>query len=89
MLWSEAMNPTVNGQNETKRMISEKLAATQEGIVGAQMALGQAMMENFAAMMFGQMPKATPQGTVDAMLQASLAPAARKVRANIKRLSKN
>ena len=62
--------------------------AAQEGVLAAQVAFGKAMMENMAAITFGQPLKSTPRKTADAMVRASLAPAARRVKANAKRLSK-
>jgi hypothetical protein len=87
VLMAEALNPDPSRRTETNRMVQEKVAATQEGIVAAQLALGQACMETFAALAFGQIPRTTPGNTADAMMQAGLAPAARKVKANIKRLT--
>jgi hypothetical protein len=87
ILWQEAMTLHPKDRHETRRMFSEKLVATQEGIVAAQVAFGHAMFESWTALAFGQMPKATPRRTAQAMMQASLAPAARKVQANMKRLS--
>jgi hypothetical protein len=84
----ESLNPNPSRRSETNRMVAEKLAATQEGVLAVQMALGKAMAENFAAFAFGQTPKITPRNTADAMVRAGLAPAARRVRANAKRLAK-
>ena len=88
ILLMESMNPDPSRRSETNRMVSEKMVAVQEGAIAAQMALGNAMVESFAAVAFGQMPKSTPRGTADAMVRAGLAPAARRVKANAKRLSK-
>jgi hypothetical protein len=88
ILFFESMNPNPSGRKETNRMVAEKWAATQEGVVAAQMALGAAIAENVAAIAFGQTPRSTPGNTAEAMMQASLAPAARRVRANVKRLSR-
>jgi hypothetical protein len=88
ILFFEAMNPDPSRRNETNRMVSEKMAAVHEGVVAAQMALGSAMMESLAAMAFGQMPKSTPRHTAHAMMHASLAPAARRVKVNARRLAK-
>jgi hypothetical protein len=86
ILWYESFNPDPSRRTETNRMVMEKLSAAQEGLLGAQLALGQAMVENMAAMMFGQVSNATPRKTANAMMHASLAPAARQVKANAKRL---
>lgn len=88
ILFYEQMNPDPSRRIETNRMVAEKLAAAQEGVLAAQVALGKAMMENVAALTFGQPLKSTPRNTADAMVRASLAPAARRVKANAKRLAK-
>jgi hypothetical protein len=88
ILFAEALNPDPSRRNETNRMLAEKWAAVQEGALAAQMALGQAVVENMAAAAFGQVPKSTPRMTADDMMRAGLAPAARRVKANAKRLSK-
>jgi hypothetical protein len=88
ILLAEALHPNPGSRNETNRMMAEKLAAVHEGTLAAQTALGQAVLETWAALAFGQVPKATPRKTANAMMQASLAPAARRVKANAKRLGK-
>ncbi len=88
ILARESLNPNPARRCETNRMVVEKMAAMQEGIVAAHIALGAAVAENMAALAFGQTPRATPRVTADAMLRAGLAPAARRVRANAKRLAK-
>lgn len=88
IIYYEALNPDPRRRNETIRMVAEKLAAAQEGMLAAQVALGRAMAENLAAVAFGQMPQSTPRKTAQAMMKASLAPAARRVKANAKRLGK-
>jgi hypothetical protein len=88
ILWAESLNPNPGSRSETNRMMAEKMAAVQEGALAAQTTLGQAMLETWAALAFGQVPKTTPRNTADAMMQAGLAPAARRVKANAKRLGK-
>jgi hypothetical protein len=88
ILFFEAMNPDPSRRNETNRMVTEKMAAVHEGVVAAQMVLGHAVMESMTAVVFGRVPKSTPRHTADAMMRAGLAPAARRVKANAKRLSK-
>jgi hypothetical protein len=88
ILWYESFNPDPSRRTETNRMVMEKLSAAQEGLLGAQVAFGHAMVENMAAMMFGRVPNATPRNTANAIMHASLAPAARQVKANAKRLQK-
>jgi heme A synthase len=88
ILFYESLNPDPSRRNETNRMVVEKLAAAQEGMLAAQVALGRAVVENMAALAFGQVPTSTPRRTATAMMQAGLAPAARRVKANAKRLGK-
>ncbi len=88
IIFYESLNPDPSRRNETNRMVAEKWAAASEGVLAAQVALGKAVAENWAALAFGQLPAATPRRTAQAMMQASLAPAARRVKANAKRLGK-
>lgn len=87
ILWLESFNPDPSRREETNRMVVEKFVATQEGLVAAQTAFVTAVAENMAALAFGLQPQSTPRRTASAMVQAGLAPAARRVRANAKRLS--
>jgi hypothetical protein len=84
----ESLDPDPSRRIETNLMVAEKLAAVQEGAIAAQLAFGMAMTETMVAMAFGQKPRATPRKTAEAMMRAGLAPAARRVSANAKRLRK-
>ncbi len=88
ILLYESLNPDPSRRNETNRMVAEKVAAAQEGMLAAQVALGTAMAENTAAMLFGRVPQSTPHNTAEAMVKAGLGPMARRVRANAKRLAR-
>ena len=88
ILWFEALIPDPGRRKETNRMVVEKVAAMQEGLVASQLALGAAMAEASVAMMFGLKPKGTPEALTQRMINAGLAPAARRVRANHRRLGK-
>ncbi len=88
ILLYESLNPDPSRRNETNRMVAEKVAAAQEGLLAAQVALGTAMAENAAAMIFGRIPKSTPHDTAEAMVKAGLAPMARRVSANARRLAR-
>jgi hypothetical protein len=88
ILMYESLNPDPSRRNETNRMVTEKVAAAQEGMLAAQIAFGRAVTENAISMLFGRMPRSTPQNTAEAMVQAGLAPAARQVKANARRLTK-
>jgi hypothetical protein len=78
---------TANDRAEDKRMVEEKSRAAADGIVAANLELGQQMMQAWVGMAFGQMPQ--PMRAADAIASASLRPMGRKVRANVKRLSKS
>lgn len=88
ILWFEALDPDPSRRAETNRMVVEKVAAVQEGVVAAQLALASACAEATVAMMFGMRPKGTLGGIAQSMFNAGLAPAARRVKANHKRLGK-
>ena len=88
ILWFEALDPDLSRRAETNRMVVEKVVAVQEGIVAAQLALGKACADATVAMMFGMTPKGSPRGIFQSMVHAGLAPAARRVKANHKRLGK-
>ncbi len=84
----EALDPDPSRRLETNRMVVEKMAAVQEGMVAAQLAFLSACAETTAALMFGMKPKGTPRALVRSMVNAGLAPAARRVKANHRRLGK-
>jgi hypothetical protein len=83
----EAMNPDPSRRDETNRMVVEKIAATQEGVVAAQMAMAEAAVAGSLAVMRGHSPAVAATRAAERVMRASLAPAARRVRANAKRLS--
>ncbi len=88
ILFFEALDPNLSRRAETNRMVLEKVAAVQEGVVAAQIALASACAEATVALMFGMTPKGTPRGLMRSMVHAGLGPAARRVKANHKRLGK-
>ena len=88
ILMYESLNPDPSRRNETNRMVTEKISAAQEGMLAAQVAFGRAAAENTISMLFGRMPRSSAHDTAEAMVQAGLAPAARVVRANARRLTK-
>jgi hypothetical protein len=88
ILMYESLNPDPRRRNETNRMVAEKVAAAQEGMLAAQVAFGRAVAENTISVLFGRMPRSTPHNTAEAIVQAGLAPAARVVKANAKRLTR-
>jgi hypothetical protein len=88
ILWYEAMNPDPSRRNETNRMVVEKIAAAQEGLVAAQFMIASATFEAGVAIMAGTSPQRATGRAADKVMRAGLAPVARRVRANARRLSK-
>jgi hypothetical protein len=87
ILMFEAMNPDPRQRSETTRMVTEKVAAAQEGMMAAQFALVSASINAGVAMLTGRMPD-TPRQTASKVMAASLQPSARRVKANMRRLSR-
>ena len=77
---------TAHDRAEDKRMVAEKTRAAADGVVAANIELGHQMMNAWLGMAFGQVPQ--PMRAADAIAAASLKPARRRVRANVKRLGK-
>lgn len=99
LLWLEGLRAATPGPGrpEAERMITEKLLALQLGLVGAQVeafkaalavgtAIGQAGMKGSAA------PAAAVGGAMATgsrrIAEAALAPAGKRVRGNLRRLSR-
>ena len=76
---------TAHDRAEDKRMVEEKTRAAADGMVAANIELGQQMMNAWIGMAFGKMPQ--PMRAADAIAAAALKPARRRVKANVKRLS--
>ena len=77
---------TAHDRAEDKRMVEEKTKAAADGMMAANVELGQQMMNAWMGMAFGKMPQ--PMRAADAIAAAALKPARRRVRANVKRLGK-
>jgi ribulose 1,5-bisphosphate synthetase/thiazole synthase len=77
---------TANDRAEDKRMVAEKTKAAADGMMAANVELGHQMMSAWMGMAFGKMPQ--PMRAADAIAAASLKPARRRVKANVKRLGK-
>jgi ribulose 1,5-bisphosphate synthetase/thiazole synthase len=75
---------TAHDRAEDKRMVTEKTRAVADGMVAANLELGQQMMDAWIGMAFGQMPK--PMRAADAIGAAALKPARQQVKASVKRL---
>jgi hypothetical protein len=83
-LMSQGFNPTAESARETRRMVQEKIDATCEGAVAAQLAWASF----FLKASFGGIRNASDLslGLAD-VAEAAIRPARRKVRANAKRLT--
>ena len=85
-LWFEALHPNPLITGETQRAISEKMAAVGEGLLAAHTETMLAALDLGEALMTGRLPE-SPLQTQQRIAEAALAPAARRVRANMRRLS--
>jgi hypothetical protein len=74
VIWMGLMNPTAASNAEMTKMVVEKQMAFAEACFAVQMELVRMMFSPW-----------TPAST-DRMMQAALAPAARRVKANVRRL---
>jgi len=86
-LWFEALHPDPLTSRETQRAVSEKMAAFGEGVIAAQTEVLVAVVDFTGAVMAGRMPD-SPLLTQQRITEAALAPAGRRVRANMRRLSR-
>lgn len=72
---------------ETTRAIAEKAAATMEGMLAAQMALTSSLWSFWPEVISGKVPSLMNGRTLRLASDAALKPAARRVKANFRRLS--
>ncbi|MBO0663938.1 hypothetical protein LQ948_14985 [Jiella sp. MQZ9-1] len=80
-----ATAPTARDGREATRMVSEKLDAAREATAAMQTAFAKAGSDAVVAAMTGRRAKGNP---ADAIVSAGLAPYAKRVRANHRRLSR-
>jgi hypothetical protein len=74
LIWWGMVNPTASAQAEMTRMVVEKQMAFAEACFALQVEMVRIMIAPLSPV------------KADRMMQAALAPAARRVRANVKRL---
>lgn len=74
VIWGGLLNPTASAHAEMTRMVVEKQMAFAEACMAVQVELFRMMLAPW-----------TPAST-DRLAQAALAPAARRVKANLRRL---
>ncbi|MBL8576073.1 MAG: hypothetical protein JNK47_02510 [Mesorhizobium sp.] len=74
--------------SETGLAVREKIEAAAEGIVAAQWSLFSSALSFWPEILSGKTPSVISGAAAERSLQAALAPASRRVRANYRRLSK-
>jgi ribulose 1,5-bisphosphate synthetase/thiazole synthase len=78
---------TPHDRAEDGRMVAEKTRAVADGVIAANLEFSSQIMNAWIGAAFGQMPR--PMRAADAIAAAALKPARRRVRENVKRLSKS
>lgn len=86
VIWTEAFLP-YGGRPESRRMVDEKMAAVLEGVVAAQVEVQLIMIQSAIGAMSGIRPPG-PVTTTARLAQAALRPSAKRVKANVRRLSR-
>ncbi len=84
-LWFEALHPNPLISGETQRAITEKVAAIGEGLLAAHTEALAVTLDMGAALIAGKLPATD---SMDRITEAALAPARKRVRANMRRLSR-
>ena len=82
IMWGEMVKPTKAGQAEIARMVAEKQHAFVSGVMAAQVQMAREAMRFW----FNPFALYNPHAGAQRVADASLRPAAQKVRANAKRL---
>lgn len=77
-----------NRHDETARAISEKVAATAEGLVAAQLSMASSIANFWPELMAGQAPSILNGVALERSMHAALRPAGLRVKANFKRLAR-
>jgi hypothetical protein len=88
ILFKEAMSGKLTAQDESLRMVTEKMAAAHEGALAVQHTMIVASIRAGAAMARGKLPTVAMMDATRSMGSAALSPSARRVRANVRRLKK-
>lgn len=74
VIWSGMLNPTARSQAEMTKMVVEKQMAFAEACVAVNLELLRMMLAPWTPL------------SADRLMQAAIAPAARRVKANVRRL---
>ena len=84
----EALHPNPLVKDESRLAVTEKISAFSEGMLAGQMAAMNAPMRMMQAMMTGSTALSAMMGAHKAVTQASIGPIEKRLRHNVKRLSK-
>ena len=87
LLANEARYPGT-GAAESMAAIGEKIAATAEGILAAQMSLLVSFAQFWPEVLAGKTPSLLSGSAIERSIKASLVPTRRRGKANFQRLSK-
>ncbi len=85
-MWMTALTGSVNS-TELNRMVSEKLMAAAESAVAVNMAVAQQNIAAMTAMATGG--GSSSRRAADAIAQAAVTPYSKRVRSNVRRLTKH
>lgn len=88
LLLREAFDPVPSRRSETMLAMTEKVVAMQIGLFHAHQELMLSMVRTSASIMSGRSPIGPMAATGPRMAQAALRPAAKRVKANMRRLSR-
>lgn len=89
VLMGEALFHSPAGKPETVRAVSEKIAASAEGVAAAQMSLAASAWGAWFELASGKHPAAITEKAFRGAQRAAETPFNKRVRANYKRLSKS
>jgi hypothetical protein len=89
LMWWACFAPSAKRQAELTRMVAEKNAALVEGVVAANMRAGFEVWEFWAKATMGTLPRDAAPRALSHIADAATAPAARRVKANRKRLRRH
>ena len=88
LLWWAMASPSAARQDEVVRMVAEKNAALVEGLIAAQFQAGREALEFWTRAMTGRNGHDAMAQSASRILSAAAGPAARRVKANARRLRK-
>lgn len=74
---------------EATRAVTEKMVATAEGVAAANLAMAGAMFSFWPDLLAGKVPALVSGAALRDVADAALKPAGKRVRANLRRLTRN